>query len=224
MSRKSYFVTATDTECGKTFFSSALIGYLAKQGKAAGFKPIAAGCELIDGQLKNEDALALQQTSNVELVYSQINPIALEPAIAPHIAAAEAGIEITNNELTQAYQKFAQDNLDYLVVEGAGGWKLPLGNNNYLSDWVATQQLPVILVVGLKLGCLNHALLTQESIKASGCNIVGWVANALHGDMPYMQQNIQTLQQAIDAPLLGVLPKLKNPTESLNFLNLSQLL
>ena len=224
MSRKSYFVTATDTECGKTFFSSALVSYLAKQGKAAGFKPIAAGCELIDGQLKNEDALALQQASNVELVYSQINPIALEPAIAPHIAASEAGIEITYGQLTAAYEKFAQDTLDYLVVEGAGGWKLPLGNNKYLSDWVATQQLPVILVVGLKLGCLNHALLTQESIKASGCNIVGWVANALNGDMPYMQQNIQTLQQAIDAPLLGVLPKLKNPTESLNFLNLSQLL
>ncbi|EWH08599.1 dethiobiotin synthase [Catenovulum agarivorans DS-2] len=224
MNRKTYFVTATDTECGKTFFSSALVSYLSKQGKAAGFKPIAAGCDLIDGQFKNEDALALQQASNVELEYSTVNPIALEPAIAPHIAAAEAGVEITFESLTQAYANFDQQHLDYLVVEGAGGWKLPLGNNNYLSDWVAEQELSVILVVGLKLGCLNHALLTQESIKATGCKIVGWVANSLHGEMPYMQQNIETLQQAIDAPLLGVLPKLNKPSESLHFLNLSNLL
>lgn len=206
---QGYFITGTDTEVGKTWISLGLVEALKRQGHKVGvMKPVSAGCEQTVAGLRNEDALLLQQRSNVALGYDAINPYAFAPAIAPHIAAAEAGLRMDIETLRKHYLDIAAQS-DCVVVEGAGGWQVPLNDFQTLADLARRLELPVILVVGLRLGCLNHALLTVASIRASGLPLAGWVANQLLPRMDRLDENLQTLEQWIDAPLLGRIPYLE---------------
>ncbi|MBV2129925.1 dethiobiotin synthase [Arsukibacterium indicum] len=204
-----YFITATDTDAGKTFISGLILqGFRALNIAAAGVKPIAAGA---DEQKKNSDALLLQHHSGIALPYSVVNPICYQAPVAPHLAAVNEKLPISEATLDQALASWQQLPVQQLLVEGAGGWLLPISEQRYLADWVAKQQLPVILIVGMKLGCLNHAMLTVREIARSGCQLVGWVANCVDPDMALAEQNIADLQQRITAPCLGVVPY--NPEE-----------
>lgn len=209
-----YFITGTDTDSGKTLVSSALLH--AAEGTKIGVKPIASGCEQTENGLRNSDALALIAESNIKLDYQQINPVAFKPAIAPHIAAKQQGLALTALGVVDSLPLTELKNTDFGLIEGAGGWRLPLGNGEYLSDSVkllATQhQVGIILVVGMKLGCLNHALLTQEAILADGLTIVGWVANQVDPDMAYQDENLATLKQIMTSEFMGYVPHLSNPT------------
>ncbi|SEA20214.1 dethiobiotin synthase [Alkalimonas amylolytica] len=199
----SFFVTGTDTDAGKTYVSRALLQGLAQAGyRAIGAKPIAAG---VDSSGKNPDALALQTASSVLLDYAAINPILLQAAVAPHLAAVIEQQPLDETVLSQQLTELKQQ-AELVLVEGAGGWLLPLSDSRYLADWVAEQQLPVLLVVGMKLGCLNHAMLTVREIERSGLCLLGWVANCIDPAMQLQQENIADLQQRIPAPCLGVLP------------------
>ncbi|MCC5825327.1 dethiobiotin synthase [Alkalimonas sp.] len=200
---QSFFVTGTDTDAGKTYVSRALLQGLAQAGyRTVGAKPIAAG---VDSSGKNPDALALQAASSVSLDYAAINPVLLQAAVAPHLAAVIEQQPLDEAVLSQQLSDLKQQ-AELVLVEGAGGWLLPLSASRYLSDWVAEQQLPVLLVVGIKLGCLNHAMLTVREIERSGLRLLGWVANCIDPTMQLQQENIADLQQRIPAPCLGVLP------------------
>jgi dethiobiotin synthetase len=203
----NYFVTGTDTHVGKTLISCALLHGFAAQGKrVVGMKPIAAGCNN-DGQ--NEDVVQLGAASNVKVGYELTNPYCFLPAIAPHLAAQQAGIEIQLPRILDAYQKLAAQ-ADVIIVEGVGGLCVPLNAQQDSADMLMALGLPIILVVGIRLGCLNHALLTVEAINARGLSLAGWVANVFEVDMPQWEANIAALQQRIAAPLLGIVPYLLN--------------
>lgn len=203
-----FFVTGTDTDAGKTFVSCLLLQGLKSLGVTAiGVKPIAAGAEpAASGMLVNADALALRQDSGIALPYAQHNPICLAKAAAPHLVAAKLGIGLTESMLTEHYQQLMKSEAEVLLLEGAGGWLLPLSAERYLADWVVAQQLPVVLVVGIKLGCLNHAMLSVREILRSGCKLVGWVANVMQPEMLLLEENIQDLRDRIAAPLLATVP------------------
>lgn len=204
----SVFVTGTDTGVGKTFISVVLIELLQQQGlKVVGMKPIASGCEPTVEGLRNDDALKLSQQSNVDLPYDLINPYAFEPAIAPHIAAKQAGIEIELDKIQQNYTLIKQQ-ADVVVVEGAGGWLVPLNNTQTMADLAVLLALPVILVVGIRLGCINHALLTVKAIESTGLKLQGWVANHIEVT-EQANEIVQTLTQHIVAPCLGYVPVLE---------------
>ncbi|WP_394186582.1 dethiobiotin synthase [Pseudoalteromonas tetraodonis] len=202
-----FFITGTDTDAGKTHVTSLLLKLLAQHKKRAiGFKPIASGCEMAFEQLVNADALMLMESATVSAKYDIINPFAFAPPIAPHIAAEQAGINITVEKLSMAYQHVKQQGADYLLTEGAGGWALPINNNEYLYDWVKAEQLPVILVVGMKLGCINHALLTAAHMQSLGINCVGWIANQVDATMDEFQANLDSLKTRLPFPLLAISP------------------
>jgi len=202
---KKFFITATDTDAGKTYVAQAFVNALVgKQYKVAAYKPVSAGCQLIDSQLVNEDALLLAKQANCHQTISQINPIAFEKPIAPHIAAAEMNQEISISLLKAHYSEVVNIQPEIIVTEGAGGWRLPLGNGHYLSEFAQTTNQEVILVVNMKLGCLNHAVLTYQAIINDGLNCVGWIANCQQ-EMPYLDENISELQKLITAPLLAQL-------------------
>jgi dethiobiotin synthetase len=200
------FVTGTDTGVGKTRVAAALCqAFVAAGRRVAGMKPVASGCHSTAAGLRNEDALALLAAMNVRAGYTEVNPFAFEPAIAPHIAAAEAGRTIDFEVLDRSYQRLVLQS-DVTVVEGAGGWLAPLDDTRTFADLAARWQLDVVLVVGLRLGCLNHALLTIESIHRQGLRLAGWVGNSIEADFPRREANVWTLQQRIAAPCLGVFP------------------
>ena len=206
-----YFVSGTDTEVGKTFVSAALLHALHHNGlSTVGLKPVAAGCEKLKGQWKNEDALILQKASSLDLPYEVINPIALPDAIAPHLAAENQGRSLSVGAMVEALHEGLQVESDVVLIEGAGGWYVPLNDTEFFSDFAVALSLPVILVVGMRLGCINHALLTVEAIKQAGLPLVAWVANCIDPNMESVQQNIATLKHAIDAPCLGVVPNLSS--------------
>ena len=199
----SYFITGTDTDVGKTYVASALVRHFAKmQLKTIGMKPVAAGCELTNGDLLNEDVTQLMQASNVNAPLALVNPYAFVPAIAPHIASKLAGITISLNVIINAFEKLTQL-ADVVIVEGAGGFCVPLNTSETTADLAVKLNLPVILVVGMRLGCINHALLTVQAIQARGLTVAGWVANQVTGEMPMYQDNFDTLKQLIDAPCLA---------------------
>ena len=207
LNQSTYFIAGTDTDVGKTVCTRALLQAAKQQNKTTiGYKPISAGCELTELGLRNQDALILQSNSSVNLPYNDVNPIAFQQPIAPHIAAIENGTFIDINIVNNGLQHLQNMNVDLVFVEGAGGWHLPVDNQFLLSDWVIEKQLPVILIVGLKLGCLNHALLTAKAIEQSGLVIAGWIANHLQPDMPYVVDNIETLKTMINAPMLAEIP------------------
>lgn len=210
MGDKGFFVTGTDTEVGKTLVSATLLDKLRGQGlRVAGMKPVAAGCDATVDGLRNEDALMLQAHSSLELPYGLVNPYALAPPIAPHIAAREAGVEIDIPHLLKAWHTLAEQ-VDRVVVEGAGGWLVPIGPRGTLEDLAIALQLPVILVVDIRLGCINHALLSTRAIAAAGLPLAGWVANHVHGPYARSADNIASIESRVDSPLLGVVPHLES--------------
>ena len=201
---KRWFVTGTDTEIGKTYVASALIRYLVNAGyRVAGMKPVASDCQnTLDG-LRNDDALSLMAAANVELAYQVVNTFAFEPAIAPHIAAANAGRPIDVDQICMAARTIVAD---YLVIEGVGGWCVPLSYDCMLAELAKATADEVILVVGMRLGCINHALLTASRIGRDGMPLKGWIANHVDPDMQVQAENLQTLQSLMPGPLLAVMP------------------
>lgn len=204
--RSKLFVTATDTDAGKTYVARLITRALVKAGKrVAVYKPISAGCELVNGELINEDAALLKEEANCGQTIGEINPIAFEEPIAPHIAAATLGKTISNKEVASFFEPITLNNADVLLTEGAGGWRLPLGKGEFLSTFAQQTEQKVLLVVNMKLGCLNHAVLTYQSIIADGLTCIGWVANCQQPDMPYLKENIAELESLLAAPRLATL-------------------
>lgn len=201
------FVTGTDTGVGKTHVSCALLQAARARGiRACGYKPVASGCtRAADGRLYNDDALALQAAAGTDEAYEAINPYAFEPPLAPHLAAALAGQTILRERLDRGADALAARH-EWLLVEGAGGWQVPLDETSGFAEWVAARGWPVLLVVGMRLGCISHALLTAESIRHSGARLLGWVANELPPAQDALEGNIATLQNRLGVPLLGRLP------------------
>lgn len=209
---QSYYVTGTDTGVGKTHASVALLHTLRRGGKSAvGMKPVASGCTLEAGVWRNDDALALQAASQPQPPYAWVNPFALPLATAPSIAAAAAGIEVTLPPLLAAYQLLAAS-ADAVIVEGVGGWKAPLANGLEQAQLAAALELPVILVVGLRLGCLNHARLSVAAIVGDGLRLAGWIANAVDPQLEYASEYLALLEQSLAAPCLGYLPHVAGGT------------
>ncbi|MDO6446980.1 dethiobiotin synthase [Colwellia sp. 1_MG-2023] len=222
------FITATDTDAGKTYVAQSLITALVeKQLRVAVYKPISAGCEKVvtsqGTQLVNEDALLLANAANCQQTLANVNPIAFEEPIAPHIAAKKHNKPIDLTFLEKHYQSITTNPCDVLITEGAGGWRLPLGNGQFLSELVQSTEQDVILVVNMKLGCLNHAILTYQSIISDGLTCVGWVANCLD-NMPYLEENIAELEQFFPMPLIAKLAKQTDIKQAAAKFNLQPLL
>jgi len=217
------FITATDTDAGKTFIGTALTYKLSQQYLIAVYKPISAGCDEINGQLINEDAASLQSVANCQQSIESVNPIAFKEPIAPHIAAAKVGQLINLEQVHQGFNNIKALTPDIILTEGAGGWRLPLGNNVFLSEFAKQSQQHVILVVNMKLGCLNHAVLTYEAIINDGLTCVGWVANCQE-EMPFLDNNIQELTELLSAPMLGKVGFSDSPKQAANLLDISTLI
>ncbi len=200
------FVTGTDTGVGKTRIATALCAaYAARRRLVAAMKPVASGCRQTHAGLRNEDAEALLAAMTVPAVYGDVNPYAFEPAIAPHIAAMEAGCSIDFGLLDESYERLCRQS-DVIIVEGAGGWLAPLDATRTFADLAVRWRLDVILVVGLRLGCLNHALLTAEAIEARGLKLAGWVGNSVDPDFERREANTDTLRSRLAANCLGLFP------------------
>ncbi|MBS9403967.1 dethiobiotin synthase [Halomonas sp. TRM85114] len=213
-----YFVTGTDTDAGKTLVASGMLALARRRGLTTlGLKPVASGCRRTAHGLRNDDALALQSHTWPALPYEAINPAALEPAIAPHLAAREAGICLTLDALVDPLAPLMAERRGFTLIEGAGGWRVPINDVQDLSGLAMRLELPVILVVGLKLGCINHARLSAEAIAADGLRLAGWVGNRLDDgfaqdasshDPALHQANLDSLHHYLPAPCLGVVPRL----------------
>ena len=207
----AYFIAGTDTDVGKTTVAAGLLHAAALKGLSTlGAKPVASGCEVTAKGLRNSDALALMAASSVKLSYEQINPVAFEPAIAPHIAAREAGVALTVGSLLGPMRHVLAQNADFTLIEGAGGWRVPLSDQANLSDLAIALKLPVILVVGVRLGAISHALLSAEAIARDGLHLVGWVANIIAPKTARLEENLATLAERLPAPCLGRVPYLKD--------------
>ncbi|MDY7566870.1 dethiobiotin synthase [Pseudomonas sp. RTC3] len=209
----SYFIAGTDTDIGKTTIAAGLL-YAARQSglSTAAGKPVASDCVVSPEGLRNADAQALLAECSVALTYEEVNPVAFEPAIAPHLAAREAGVALTVQSLLEPMRYLLSKGADFTLIEGAGGWRVPLADQSNLSDLAKALQLPVILVVGVRLGCINHALLTAEAIARDGLQLAGWVANIIDGKTARLEENLATLAERLPAPCLGRVPRLKKPT------------
>ncbi|MET0066484.1 MAG: dethiobiotin synthase [Candidatus Thiodiazotropha sp.] len=206
-----FFITGTDTGCGKTEVTLGLMQRLQQQGhRVLGMKPVASGGERLDGRLSNEDARRIYAQASIEIPYVEVNPYVFEPPIAPHLAARMAGQAIDLEHIAGVYERL-QEQADLVLVEGVGGWHVPLGETTTVADLVLRLQLPVVLVVGMRLGCINHALLSAESLLHAGVSFAGWVANRIDPDMQAYAENLETLQSWLPAPCLGEIPHLCNP-------------
>lgn len=207
----SCFVTGTDTGVGKTLIASALLRALGARGlRVAGMKPVAAGAVRIDGRLHNEDVEALRAAGNVDVPLALQCPFLFEAAVAPHIAARLEGRVIEPARIREAFDALCA-RADALVVEGVGGFRVPLDGATDTADLARLLQLPVVLVVGLRLGCLNHAALTAEAIATRGLRLAGWVANAIDPAMSRIEENLATLEQILSAPCLARVPWMERP-------------
>jgi dethiobiotin synthetase len=203
---RALFVTGTDTGVGKTLVAAAVLRALRGRGlRVIGMKPVASGCRMTADGIVSDDALALIAESSESAPYRVVNPYAFVPAIAPHVAAVEAGAHIDLRELERAYRILA-GLAEIVVIEGAGGWLTPLDEKHALADFARRAKADVLLVVGLRLGCLNHALLTAQAIEHSGLRLSGWVANAIDPRFERASDNVRALQERLAAPLLGQLP------------------
>jgi dethiobiotin synthetase len=208
MAKKVLFITGTDTDVGKTEVAAGLVELANQKGLRTGaIKPVAAGCEDHGDGPQNDDALKLQSLASVELSYQQVNPIALDLPMAPHIAAQEQGKALSANRLTGFCRGVTLLPMDFLVIEGAGGWRVPINKRETMADIPKQLNAEVILVVGIRLGCINHALLTAQAIRMDGLKIAGWVANILDTEMLRIDENIDTLKQMLIEPCLGVVPR-----------------
>lgn len=201
-----FFVTGTDTGVGKTCVSLGLMRALQSQGRSVlAMKPVASGCVASEAGMRNEDAQQLQAQASIAASYEQVNPYAFEPAIAPHLAADAAGVGIEIPVIAAAFRQLAAL-ADCVVVEGVGGWSVPINESETMADVALALNIPVILVVGIRLGCLNHALLTADVIRRSGARLAGWVANHVDANCEMQDQNVQALCQRLGAPLFGDFP------------------
>jgi len=208
-----YFITGTDTGVGKTWVTLALMRALQDKGKVVvGMKPVASGCTKIDEDLHNDDAVKILQQSSKRpsqtLDYKTVNPYAFEQAVAPHIAAGLAGVKIDIEKIADDFY-LLKEGADCVLVEGIGGWCVPLGSEDMLADLVKRLDLQVILIIGLRLGCINHALSTVRAIQADGVNLCGWMTSQLDPDYAFLEETMMTLQARISAPLLGNLPHME---------------
>lgn len=211
MTARGVFIAGTDTGIGKTLIACALLRGLAGAGlRVLGMKPVAAGATRRKGVWINEDVEQLRDASNVEAPLGTMNPYCFVPPVAPHLAAREAGTLIRMSVLSRHYALLAAC-ADVVVVEGVGGLLVPLGPRLSAADIPERLNLPVVLVVGMRLGCLNHALLTQEALRLRGLRLAGWIANAIDPSMARRKENLETLLQRIDAPLLGVVKHAAKP-------------
>ena len=205
------FVTGTDTGIGKTVVSEALLAALNRAGsRGIGMKPVASGCRQTAHGWRNDDALALMAHGAGVADYAQVNPYAFAEPIAPHLAARAAGVEVRLDPILAAFAALST-NADCLVVEGVGGWAVPLSPTLMQADLVRALELPVVLVVGLRLGCINHALLSARAIAADGCRLIGWIGNRIDPDMARAEDNLATLRERLHAPCFGVLPFAAQP-------------
>lgn len=212
MTKKAFFITGTDTNVGKTLIAAGLLMAAKNKGlTTAALKPVAAGCEKTELGLRNSDALLLQSVITQELYYEQINPVALEAAIAPHIAAQQEGRNISVDRISGMCRGVLHS-ANFTIVEGAGGWRVPINPRETLADVAKNLQLPIIIVVGMRLGCLNHALLTFEAVVRDGLPVAGWVANCIDQDMPALQENIDSLRARLPVPCLAVVPFMLEPS------------
>jgi dethiobiotin synthetase len=200
------FIAGTDTGIGKTHAACTLLHALRLAGyRACGMKPVASGCAETTAGLRNDDALALQAASSTMLPYASINPIVLRDPLSPHLAAAHEGVEISLAPLCAAFDQLRAGH-QCVVVEGVGGWLVPLAPQLFAADIAKQWRLPVILVIGLRLGCLNHALLSARAIAADGCHLLGWIGNCIDPAMNALEENLATLERLLPSPCLGVLP------------------
>ncbi len=220
----SFFISGTDTGVGKTYASCALLQAAESRGLSTmGLKPVAAGCELIDGKVQNSDARQLLKYMSIALQYEQVNPIALKAATSPHIAAALEGRNVSSSRIVGFCRGALMQKPDFAVIEGAGGWYVPINSRETLADVARELDSPVILVVALRLGCLNHAILSAKAIQQSGLKLAGWIGNQVQSvKMDYEAEYIDSLQAAIPAPCLGILPynETGDPQSAQSHLNL----
>lgn len=208
MAKQGIFITGTDTDCGKTYFSVQLLQYFRSQSlSTVALKPVASGCALTEQGLRNQDALLLQQAATQTLPYSAVNPIAFGPPVTPNVASCSAGVPMNVSTIINACQPALATPADMLLVEGCGGWLCPINQQQTMADVAEALSLPVILVVGLKLGCLNHTLLTWQVLQHSKVNVMGWVANYLSDDMLVAEENIQTLIDFLGCQPLSILSR-----------------
>lgn len=209
-----FYVTGTDTEVGKTVASTALLQAARLLGRrTAGYKPVASGSEMTDDGLRNSDALALQRNSVLSLRYEQVNPYTFAEPTSPHIVSADEQRPIEADVLSAGLRALEAE-ADWVLVEGAGGWFTPLSTTLTLADWVRMEQLPVILVVGVKLGCINHAVLTAQAVQQAGLRLAGWIANDVTPPGRRHSEYLSTLQRMIPAPMLGEIPWLGEAVDS----------
>ncbi|WP_349570828.1 dethiobiotin synthase [Azotobacter salinestris] len=209
----AFFITGTDTDVGKTTVACGLLHAARQTGlSTAAAKPVASGCAVTSAGLRNGDALALLGECSLALDYAEINPFAFAPAIAPHLAACEVGVELTVKALLPPVRQVLAHGADLTLVEGAGGWRVPLSSRENLSDLAVALGLPVILVVGVRLGCINHALLSAEAIARDGLPLAGWVANVIDPHTARLDENLATLAERLPAPCLGQVPQLHAAT------------
>jgi dethiobiotin synthetase len=205
---RGVFVTGTDTEVGKSVVAAGLVRGVAAQGlRVAVMKPVASGSRRTPDGLRNEDALTLMAAANIDSPYALVNPYCFEPPISPHIAAQEAAVAIDFDLIRRNFHALAQA-AEYTVVEGAGGWLAPLGPRTFIQDLALTLELPVLLVVGIRLGCINHACLTKHAIEGCGARFAGWVANTIDPGMARPNENLETLVRLLGEPPLAVVPHL----------------
>jgi dethiobiotin synthetase len=226
--RKSFFVAGTDTDVGKTLATCAMLRAAVAAGyTAAGIKPLAAGAEQTDEGLRNADALQLQAAGNLELSYDEVNPICLPDPVSPHIAAALAKRTVRVERLAGFCHGVLSQRANLTLLEGAGGWRVPINEREFMSDLAKQLRLPVILVVGMRLGCLNHAMLTGEAIVRDGLRLAGWIANRVDPRMEHYERNRDTLGDWLGVPLLAEIPHLdsENPAaEAARYIELEQVL
>ena len=222
----AYFVTGTDTEIGKTTIAAGLLHAARLRClSTAAAKPVASGCVMSADGLRNDDALALLGECSLALRYEEVNPLAFAPAIAPHLAAREAGVSLDVASLLGPVRAILAKGADFSLVEGAGGWRVPLAGGENLSDLAVALGLPVILVVGVRLGCINHAVLSMEAIERDGLKLAGWVANVVDAQTSRLEENLATLGERLAAPCLGRVPRLDSasPAAVAAYLDLERL-
>jgi dethiobiotin synthetase len=218
MSTRGIFVTGTDTGVGKTVIACALVRALRVEGARVGvMKPVASGAFQTREGLRNTDALALMEAAGPGYphAYDDVNPYCFEPAISPHIAAKEAGIEVDTSMIRQKYDRLATTGVDWVIVEGAGGWFAPINEHQTMADLALALTVPALLVVGLKLGCLNHAQLTRLGVESHGVPLAGWVANGIDRHMSRVGANLETLERLLGQPPLAVVPHLRGGTDAI---------
>jgi dethiobiotin synthetase len=224
MSARGIFVTGTDTGVGKTVIACALVRALRDAGaRVAVMKPVASGAFETTAGLRNSDAVALMEAAGRPHPYQEVNPYCFEPPISPHIAAKEAGIEVDTSRIRQKYDRLATG-ADWVVVEGAGGWFAPINEHQTMADLAWALSVPALLVVGLKLGCLNHALLTRIGVESHGVPLAGWVVNGIDRDMMRVEANLATLERLLGEPPLAVIPHLPDGTDAITLHELARVL